>query len=131
LELSYLRRLPDGTEMTGKNCRCIFGRNALFDKGKAFELYIKILIDYGCCATITGAKRRALIAVVVLMVTISSITDFSFLQMIALWSVNAWCYSEYQDIKRQYAGKKSHPVDLFLQRYKKDDLTNGIVNYDF
>jgi len=98
LELSYLWRLPDGTEMKGKNCRCIFSRNAFFDKRKVIELNIEILIDYGCCATITSAKRRTLIAIVVLMFTISSITDFSFHQMMILWPVNAGNCNEYHDV---------------------------------
>jgi len=78
LELSYLWWLPDGAEMTGKDCRCIFSRNAFFDKSKAMELNIEILIDYRCCATITGAKRRTLIAIVVLMVSIRIAAHFCF-----------------------------------------------------
>jgi len=84
--------------MKGKNCRCIFSRNAFFDKRKVIELNIEILIDYGCCATITSAKRRTLIAIVVLMFTISSITDFSFHQMMILWPVNAGNCNEYHDV---------------------------------
>jgi len=78
LELSYLWWLPDGTEMTGKNCRCIFSRNAFFNKSKAIELNIEILIDYECCATIAGTKRRTLIAIVVLMVSARIAAHFGF-----------------------------------------------------
>jgi hypothetical protein len=98
LELSYLWRLPDGAEVTGKDGRCIFSRNAFFNKSKAIELNIEILINDGSCATITGTKRRTLITIVVLMFTICGIADFSFYQTMILRPVNAWNCSEYQNV---------------------------------
>ena len=74
LELSYLWRLPDGAERTEENSGCIFSGNTLFDNGKAIELNIEILINDGSCATITSAKRRALVTLGMLM-TIRCITS--------------------------------------------------------
>jgi len=98
LELSYLWRLPDGAEMTGENCGCIFSRNVFFDKSKAVKLNFEILIDYRCSAAVTGAKRRTLVAIVMLMFTIFSIADFVFHQMMILWPVNAGNCNEYHDV---------------------------------
>ena len=102
--------------MTGKNGRCIFSRNAFFDKSKAIELNIEILIDYGCCATIAGTKRRTLIAIVVLMVSIRIAVHFCFGCMVFIQTVNTGNGNERYEIYGQYVANKPHHLTFQVQK---------------
>jgi len=73
----------------------------------------EILLNNRRSAAITGAKRRAVISIAVLVMCFSA--NFRFLDVFVHRLIDAWHRSEKNDVNGQYVAKKSHPLILHQQ----------------
>lgn len=112
LELSHLRRLPDGAQIIRSNCGNVFRLFKFLKKGKIVEMDEDFLLNDRSSAAVAGAKGRTIVAIAVVMMGCSS--PFSLFRMTLQWLIDARQRREENDVNGQYVAKKSHP--LILQR---------------
>jgi len=96
LVLSHLRRLPDGAQVIESKRRNVFGHFKFLKKGEIVEMYENFLLNDRSSAAIAGAKRRTVVAFVVLLMLFSA--EFRFLTVVIKRSVNAWNCSKRNDV---------------------------------